>query len=267
MGYCGVQLRYIGGVQRLRAQGGLVELAKNLSGGPEVPQLIGIFLGGQAQDEAVFKQLQAKAFDIAGIGRHVAVEVIHKAVQRVDIDMGVDPETKKLGLVDHTGLAEQLHGVVGADGFLLDGQRLGGELPHPGLYPVQQSLVQCEAALGQDEEGAAEGVLHRQTLHMLAAHHIIEGLQHKKDGAALIGLDAGLVLGGDHLQRTVPVQNLVELAELSVAVDQQDIPGDPVLKVRGYGAVGRSAGVGVRLAVYSNVQHSLFVHRMASSFV
>ena len=117
LGDGGVELGHVGGVQRLKALVGAVELPEYLVGGPEVPQLIGIFLGGQAQDEAVLKQLQAKALDIAGIGRHVAVEVIHKAVQRVDVDMGVDPEAEQLGLVDEPLPLEQLDGVVNIDGM------------------------------------------------------------------------------------------------------------------------------------------------------
>ena len=108
------------------------------------------------------------------------------------------------------------------------------------------------AAPGQNKQGTAEGILHRQALHPLRPHYVMERLEHQKYCAALIGLDAGLILGGDHPQGAVPVQGLVELTELSVPVDQQDVAGEPVLKVRRDDAVGRCVGVGVRLAVHSD---------------
>ena len=90
--------------------------------------------------------------------------------------MGVDAEAEEPGLVDHPGLKEQLHGVVGADGALLNGQGLGGQLPHPGLHPVQQGLVQSKIPPGQDEKGAAQGVFHRNALYIFLARHVVEGL-------------------------------------------------------------------------------------------
>ena len=225
--------------------------------------MVGVLLGGQAEDKAVFKELQSEAPDIAGIRGHV----VHKAVQGIDVDVGVDAEAEELGLVDQPGPAEQLHGVVGVDGLLLDGQRGGGQLPHPLLHPAQQGLVQGEISPGQEKEGAAEGVLHGDAFHILPARHVIEGLQHQEDGAALIGLDAGPVLGGDHFQRAVPIQNFVELAELPVTVDQQDVVRGPALKIRRNGAVGRSVRIGVFHAVHGDLDHFFLFHRMASFYM
>ena len=159
---------------------------------------------------------------------------------------------------------EELDGVVGGHGALLNGQRLGGQLPHPLLDPVQKGLVQGKVPLGADEQGAAEGVLHAHPLHLLPARHVVERLEHQEDRAALIGLDAGNVPGGDHFQGAVPVQGLVELAELPVPVHQQDITGKPLLEVRRHGAAGRPVGIGAFLALYRDLHHSLFVHMTAS---
>ena len=129
----------------------MAELLKDFLGGEERPQLLRVFLGRQAQDKAVFKQLQGEAPDIAGIRRHIAVKIVHKAVQGVDVDPGVNPEAEKPGLVVLARLAEQFHGVVGADGLLLNGQRLVGQLPHPGLHSVQKGPIQGKIALSQNE--------------------------------------------------------------------------------------------------------------------
>ena len=169
--------------------------------------------------------------------------------------------------MDQSGLPEELNGVVGVDGPLFDGHCRRGQFPHPRFHPCKQRLIQGKITPGQNEEGAAEGVFHGDALHILPAYHVVEGLQHQKDCASLIGLNTGLVLSGDHFQRTVPVQGLVELAELSVSVYQQDIPGIPVLKVRRDSAVGRPAGIGVICAVHSDLYHSLFFHGMASSYI
>ena len=262
LGDGGIQLGHVGGVQRLGAEGGLMQLPEYLDGGLELPQLVGVLLGGQAEDKAVFEQLQLKAADVARVGGHVAVEVVQKAVQRVDIDPGVDPEAEQIGLVDQPGLAEQLHGVVGGDRPLLDGKGLGGQLPHPLLHPVQEGLIQGKAAPGQTEQSAAEGVLHRDALHVFPARHIVEGLQHEKYRAALIGLDARLVLGGDHFQGAVPVQGFVQLTELAVPVDQQDVIGAAVLKISSHGAVGRPVGVGALLPSHGDFYQLLFLHKI-----
>ena len=164
----------------------------------------------------------------------------------------------------HAAPLEELHGVFGAEGLLFNGNCRGGQFPHPCLHPIQQGLVQGEAAPGQDEEGAAQRVFHADVFHLLTAHDIIERLQHQQEGAALVGLETGLVLGGNHFQGTVPVQSLVELAELAVPVDQKDVIERAVLKVRGNGAVRGSAGIGVRCAVHSNSQNFFLVHGMAS---
>ena len=153
----------------------------------------------------------------------------------------------------HPGPEEQLHSVIGANGALFDGQRLGGQLPHTGLHPVQQSLIQRKLTPSQDKEGAAEGVFHRNPIHVFLARHIVKRFQHQQNRAALIGLDTGLVLGCDHFQRTVPVQKLVKLTQLPIPVDQQDIAGIAVLEVCHDSPVGRPAGIGVRLAVYNNL--------------
>ena len=178
--------------------------------------------------------------------------------------MGVDPKAKELGLVDQPGLPEEVDGVVRVEGFLLNGQGQIGQLPHPRLHLFQQGLIQGECALGQDEQSAAEGVFHGNALHVFPARHIVKGFQHQKDRAALIGLNSGLVLGGNHFQRAVPVQNLVELAELSVPVNQQDVAGKPILEIRRDGAVGCSVGVGVFRAVHGDRKHFLFFHKIAS---
>ncbi len=138
----------------------------------------GIFLGGEAEDKAVLVQLQAEAADIPGVRHHIAVEIVHEAVQVVDVDVGVDAEAEELGFVDLPVLPEQVDGVIGAEGPLLDGLSRGGQFPHAGLHPVQQGLVQGEIAPGQDEKGAAEGVFHRQALHVLPARHVVKGLEH-----------------------------------------------------------------------------------------
>ena len=259
-----IQFRHVGCVQGLRAKRGFVKLPENLFGGLEVSQPPGVLLGGQTQDKAVFKQFQAEAFDIAGIGHHVAVEIIHKAVQGIDVDVGIDPEAEELGLVNQSVLTENLHGVVRAEGLFFNGQGLGRQLPHTGFHPFQQGFVQGEIALGQDKKRAAEGVFHRNALHVFPARHVVKGFQHQKDRAALIGLDTGLIQGGDHPKGAVPVQDLVKLAKFSVPVDQQDIAGRPVLKVRRNGLIRGSAGIDVFLAVHSNLQQIFFFHGMAS---
>ena len=99
---------------------------------------------------------------------------------------------------------------------------------------------------------------------MLPAHHVAERLQHQEHRTALISLDAGLVLGGDHLQGTVPVHRLVELAELAAPVDQQDVAGIAVLDLCRNGPVGRAAGIGALHTVYHNRRHSLLFHWMTS---
>ena len=148
----------------------------------------------------------------------------------------------------------------------MGGQGQGGQLPHPHLHPVQQGLVQNEIALDPDKQGAAEGVGHADAFHVLPAGYVIKRFEHEEDRAALIGLDAGYVLGGNHVQRAVPVQGLVELTELAVPVDQQDIMGKPLLKIRRDGAVGRPLGIGIFHAVYHDLCHFLFYHMVASSY-
>ena len=252
-----VQLRHVGHAQGLRALGGAVKLPEHLQGGLEVPQAAGILQGGQAEDEAVLKQLQPEAADVAGVRHHVAVEVVHEAVQLVHVHMGVHPEAEQLGLVHQPLPAEQLHGVVGVEGTLLNGQGGGGHLPHTGLHPVQQGLVQGKAPLGAEEQGAAEGVVHGQAVHVFRARHIVERLDHQEHRAALVGLDAGYVPGGDQAQGAVPVQRLVKLAQLAVPVHQQNVVGIPVLEVGGDAAEGGAAGVIVPHAVD---RYRLFLH-------
>ena len=178
--------------------------------------------------------------------------------------MGVDAEAEQLRLVHQPLLLEQLYGVVGADGAFFNRQRLGGQLPHPLLHPVQQGLVQGKGAQRTDKEGPAEGALHTDALHVFPACHVIKCLQHQKNRAALIRLDARNILGGDHLQRTVPVQGLVELTQLSIPVHQQDIIGEARLDIRRDGAVGRPLGIGIFHTVYHDLYHSLFFHMAAS---
>lgn len=102
----------------------------------------------------------------------------------------------------------------------------GRELPHPGLYPFQQSLIRRELPLGAAEQSVAQGELHRDSLHIFPAYRIIKGLQHQQNGAALIGLASGLVGGGDEGQCAVPVQYFVQLPELAIPVYQQNIRGE-----------------------------------------
>ena len=101
-----------------------MELPEHLHGGPEVSQPVRSFLVRQPQDKTILKQFQAKALQIAGIRDHVAVEIVGKAIQRIDVDMGVDAVAEQAGFVQHMRLLKQLHGIVGADRAFLDRQRL-----------------------------------------------------------------------------------------------------------------------------------------------
>ena len=56
----------------------------------------------------------------------------------------------------------------------------------------------------------------------------------------------------------------MEFAELSIPVDQQDITGKPLLKVRRNDAVGHPLRIGVFRTVYYDLYHFLFFHMTAS---
>ena len=172
--------------------------------------------------------------------------------------MGVDAVAQKTGFVLKAAGAEHGYGIVNVDGALFNGQRLGGELPHPGLYPFQQSLIRRELPLGAAEQSVAQGELHGDSLRIFPAYRIIKGFQHQQNGTALIGLASGLVGGGDEGQCAVPVQYFVQLPELAVPVYQQNIVGNLSLMVGSNDAKRRPGGVLASASVYGDVQHGLF---------
>ena len=186
-----------------------MEGLKDLNGGRERPKAAGVPQVGQPQDEAVLEDLEGEPLQIAGIRDHIAVKIVRKILQGVDIDPGADPEAEQLRLVQHPAAAEQFYRVLGAEGAFSDGGRLADQLVHPLLHPVQQGLVQGKVPLGPDEQGAADGVIYREALDVLCPHCVVKGGEHQKDHTALIGLASRPVRCSDHAQGAVPVQGLV----------------------------------------------------------
>ena len=176
--------------------------------------------------------------------------------------MGVDAVAQEPGLIQHLRPLEHLHGVIGVDRLLLNGQRLGSYVPHTGFHTVQQRLAQGEAAPCPDEQGVADGILHGNSFYVFLARDIKEGFQHQEDRTALIGLHTWLFFRRDHLQRTVPVQRFVQLAELSVPVDQQNVVGKVLLKIGGDSPERCSEGIGVLSTVHGDLDHGSAFHQM-----
>ena len=173
--------------------------------------------------------------------------------------MGIDPKLKQPGLVVHPIFLKQLHSVVRADRVFLNGDCLIYKQPHPLADLIQEGLVEDKAALGPNKQPWANRVFHRNSLHVFAACHIIKGLEHQKDRASLVGLDAGLVLCCDYVQGAVPVQCFIQLTELPVSADQQNIVFIFLLKVSGNGLISGPIGVGARSLAHSyGAQFGLF---------
>ena len=260
-----VHLRHIGDVERLRTEGGVVEGLEDLDGGRERPEAAGVPQVGQPQDEAVLEDLEGEPLQIAGVRDHVPVKIVGKILQGVDVDPGTDPKAEQLRLVQHPAAAEELHRVLGAEGAFPNGDRLADQLAHPLLHPVQQGLIQNEISLGSDEQGAADGILHRDALDALRPHRVIKSGEHQKDYAALIGLASRPVHRGDHAQGAVPVQGLVQLTQLSIPVHQEDVAGIAVLRISGDGLIGGAQGVVPGLPVYDHSPCACHFHEITSS--
>ena len=233
---------------------------KDLSGGLEPAKLLRLLLGGQAEDKAVLKGLQREPFEIARVGHHIAVEVVGKAIQSIQVDPGADPVFQDPRLVLHTVGGEEGPGVLDVHRLLLDGQGLGGQLAHPLLHLGQQGGIQGKVTPCPAEQGIAQGELHPDVLHLVPAHRVVKGLQHQQDGAALIGLAAGLVRGGHHSQRAVPLDGLIQLPQLAVPVHQQDVVGMIPLHLVGHRLIGRARGVQALFSVYGHAKHVFVLH-------
>jgi hypothetical protein len=59
----------------------------------------------------------------------------------------------------------------------------------------------------------------------------------------------------------------MEFTEFSIPVNQKDLAGEPVLKIRRDDAIRRSVGIGIHFALYSNLYHSLLFHGITSSMI
>ena len=258
-----IHLPYVGDIHGGGAILGVMHGLKHLHRGRELTHLLRFLQRRQAEDEAILKQLQSKPLKITGVRYHVAVEIVSEAVQSVKIDPGADAVFQEPGLILHAVFCQKGRGVFDIHRLLFNGQNLTDQLPHPVLDPVQQGVIQREAASGPAEQSIAQGKFHPDVLHLLPAYHVIKCLEHQENGTALIGLAARLVGGGDHGEGAVPLHGLLQLTELAVPVHQQDLVGIVLLKFRGDGAVSGSVGILVYRAVHGDVQHGF--HRILLS--
>ena len=241
-----------------------MELPEHLHGGPEISQPVRSFLVRQPQDKTILEQFQAEVLQVACIRNHVAVEIIGKTIQRIDVDMRIDAVAEQAGLIQHPRPLEHLHGIVGADGAFLNRQRLCRHLPHTSLHTLQKRRIQSKVPLCPDKQGVTDGVFDGKPLHIFRTGYVMESLQHQKSHTAFVRLHSRLFFCRDHFQRTIPVQGLVQLTELSIPVDQQNLIGMLPLKINSDLLIRSSKGICTFHPVHDHIQQLLFFHDAAS---
>ena len=245
----------------------VVHSPEHLHGRGERPHLLRVFQRRQPEDEAVLKRFQCKPLEIAGIRHHVAVEIVGKAVQRVEVHAGADAVFQDACLVLHAVGLQEGYGVLDVHGALFDGKRLLCQFSHSLFHFGQQTGIEVKRAPRPAEQGVAEGELCRDIPDVFPAHHVIKRLEHQQNGAALVSLMPRLVRAGDHGEGAVPLKGLVKLPELALPVYQQDLVGIFRLKIGGDGSVGGAVGVLAHRAVDGHVYHLRSFHKGPPSII
>ena len=90
--------------------------------------------------EFLQKKGQIKILDIAGILHHVAVVVIFKTADAVDVDAGDAAVAEQPFLIIHAVSVKQFNRIVRILAPLHDGNLLFHVLMHPGLHTVNQPV-------------------------------------------------------------------------------------------------------------------------------
>ena len=137
---------------------------KEKTGRLKYRDLFGIILLGQHQHEAVIVQKQVKILDISRILYHIAIVVIFKTADAVDVDARYPAVAEQTFLVIHAVSVKQLNGVIRILAPLHDGDLLFHILVHPGLHAADQFLCQRKAAVGFNIIAFSEGKIHGNLL-------------------------------------------------------------------------------------------------------
>ena len=185
--------------------------------------LFGIILLGQHQHEAVIVQKQVKILDISRILYHIAIVVIFKTADAVDVDARYPAVAEQTFLVIHAVSVKQLNGVIRILAPLHDGDLLFHILVHPGLHAADQFLCQRKAAVGFNIIAFSEGKIHGNLLDLFHSHHIVKCLQHQEGSAPVVRLDSRLIPACVELQPAVKFHFFMKLPELSVYPHQQNV--------------------------------------------
>ena len=119
---------------------------------------------------------QVVILHIARILNHVAVEIVLKIPDAVNIHPGRTAVLEKQLFIAHPVLSEQFHGLVGVDAPLHERKLRLHKLRHPRLHLADERLIHRHAADELAIDAVSHGKLDLDFLDFLSRNHVIKGL-------------------------------------------------------------------------------------------
>ena len=138
--------------------------------------MLRIFLIRQKQHHAIPVQNQIKIFQIASVLHHIAIVIIFKTTDAVEVYSGYSAVMEQTLFLIHAVAPEYLNGFVGRHIPLHDRNLCCHILLHFCFDPVHQLLRFLKISVRLNKQAIGNRILHRYLADMLCPHDLIEGL-------------------------------------------------------------------------------------------